>query len=144
VAKRGLTKVDLQQVVEGTTAVKTVFDTIRTAITLARDATGLLKGSPSEKEAATKALAELDRQSQIAQAQLAQLLGYELCRCEFPPIPMLQVGNISVGQIGRAQPIYECPKCLQTTAGGWAYDRRVPERKKPGAPAQAESAEGQI
>src|ERR1700737_18245 len=58
--------------------------------------------------------------------EIAKALGYELCKCEFPPTPMLTVGELN----GRPKtgPVYECPKCGFNTAGAFMYNRIAPER----------------
>jgi hypothetical protein len=78
-------------IVSGISAVKTTFDALRTAIGLVKDTKDLLpKG---EKTAViTAALVAAESSSQIAEAEVAKALGYELCKCQFPPTPMLTVG----------------------------------------------------
>lgn len=122
-------EVDLQQITEGAGIVKTIFETLRQGIAFWRDARN--KG---DTETEAKALDDLENQTRLAEAQIAQLLGYELCRCEFPPIPMLKVGHrdgVGRRELGAVVPVYECPKCFQTTAGSWGYTRQVAERGRP-------------
>jgi hypothetical protein len=59
----------------------------------------------------------------IVEAQVLKALGYELCKCEVPPTPMLTVGHrIPRGQ-SRSEPVYECPKCGYNTAGEQTFTR---------------------
>ena len=113
---------------ETLTGIKALLDTWRAALGFLKDARDLLPES-AEKEAAGRALVEAENAASIAQAEIAQALGYELCRCEFPPTPMLQVGYRSLhdGTMNSA-PVYECPKCQQNNAGPWSWSRKVPER----------------
>ena len=118
---------DLSSFADAFTAVKTAFELWRTAIGAARDTVDLLPDA-EEKQAAGRALEEAVAASKTAEAQLAQALGYELCRCQFPPTPMLQIGfRMLRGPACNVEQIYECPICKQNTAGAWAFDRKVPK-----------------
>jgi hypothetical protein len=59
----------------------------------------------AQKEQFESALANAERQTALVESQLALLLGYKLCKCEFPPHPMLRSGTID----GREN--FRCPKC---------------------------------
>jgi hypothetical protein len=70
-------------IASGISAVKTTFDALRAAIGLVKDAKELL---PKEKsEVVNAALATAESSSLIAEAEMAKALGYELCKCTFPP-----------------------------------------------------------
>jgi hypothetical protein len=116
---------DLTNWVAGAAAVKSTFDTLKSAIGLLRDAKGLLPEG-DQREAITIALDSASASAKIAEAEVAKALGYELCRCDFPPTPMLTVGELN----GRPKigPVYECPKCGFNTAGPFTYNRIAPER----------------
>ena len=45
-----------------------------------------------EKEEASQKLLEVEEKLQIAEAQIAKGLGYELCKCTWPPQIMLHAG----------------------------------------------------
>jgi hypothetical protein len=105
-------------------AVKTTFDALRSAIGLLKDAKGLLP--PNDQAAVSQALAVAESSSRIAEAEIAKSLGYELCKCEFPPTPMLTVGQL--GGRPKMGPAYECPKCGFNTAYPFIYHRIAPER----------------
>lgn len=108
------------------TAIKTTFDALRSAIGLLKDAKGILPAGDQREAAISQALATAESSSKIAEAEIAKSLGYELCKCEFPPTPMLTVGEHN----GRPKmgPVYECPKCGFNTAGPFMYNRIAPER----------------
>ena len=58
----------------------------------------------------------------IAQAEVAKALGYQLCKCDFPPPLMLTVGTHSL-RGGKAGAVYECPKCKFNTASPFSFTR---------------------
>ena len=70
---------------------KAALGLFRTAIGLAKDSRDLLPDG-KEKEVVTQTLDEAEKAAQIAEASIAQAFGYELCKCEFPPTPMLRIG----------------------------------------------------
>ena len=82
-------------------------------------------------DAITAALATAESSSRIAEAEVAKALGYELCKCNYPPTIMLTVGVLD----GRSKlglgPVYECPRCGYNTAGPFSYKRIAPEREPP-------------
>src|SRR4051812_37574885 len=91
-SKRGLQDMNLHTVAEATAALKGAFDLTRTAISAVRDAASLLPND-QKKEAATQALEQAEKASRTAEAGIAKALGYELCKCQFPPTPMLTIGH---------------------------------------------------
>ena len=58
-----------------------------------------------QKEQFEITLANAERQTALIESQLALLLGYKLCKCEFPPHPMLKSGTID------GTKNFRCPKC---------------------------------
>ena len=109
---------------QGATAFKAIFDGLRSAIGMVRDLRGSNDaGSAAQHQLIDEALEQASRAARVAEAQVAQALGYELCRCEFPPIPMRTVGHIDQPGIKRRGPVYECPKCGYNDAGPWQYLR---------------------
>lgn len=123
---------DLASIAAGMAAAKTGFEAFRSALRLVKDVQSVLP--PGEKkEAVAAALVGAETQLQVAEAQLAQAFGYQLCRCTFPPTPMLKVGWRSNTQ-PKIVPgvthfdVHECPRCGQNDAGMWDWDRKVPER----------------
>lgn len=127
---------DPQVYVQGANAFKAIFDGLRSAIGMVRELRGTPNGgSEKEKALVDAALDKADQATAIAQAEVAKALGYELCKCEFPPIPMLTVGRIDNPHAEIRGPVYECPKCGYNSAGPWSYDRIAPLRAT--APAQS-------
>lgn len=47
-----------------------------------------------EKEEASQKLLEVEEKLQIVEAQIAEGLGYELCKCTWPPQIMLHAGEV--------------------------------------------------
>src|SRR5262245_35377437 len=102
-------------IVSGISAVKATFDALRTAIGLVKDTKELLP--KDEKTAAiTAALVTAESSARIAEAEVAKALGYELCKCELPPTPMLTVGSIDNAAAKMRGPVFECPKCGYNTS----------------------------
>ena len=114
---------DLNSWAQGASALKVAFDAFRSAVGLARDLRG---GTPAEQRAIDEALDKASTAAQLAEAEIAKALGYELCKCEFPPIVMKTVGYGRNAKISGA--IYECPKCGFNTALGWGFKRIAPPR----------------
>lgn len=82
----------------------------RLALDLVRTTSALLpKGR--DRDAIGKSLDEADRALALASAKMALDLGYPLCRCVFPPRPMLWEN---------ARDAFVCqePGCGRTEAGG--------------------------
>ncbi len=116
---------------EALNQLKSGLDLFRSAVGLVSDVTKALPEG-TKKEAATKSLLEAAKAVQIAEASVAQALGYELCKCAFPPTPMLRIGyRILRGAARKTEFVYECPKCKQHTAGAWAFQREIGEKEPP-------------
>lgn len=60
----------------------------KSGLDLLRSAWTLLPKS-AEKDRIAQTLAEAERALELSNAKLAQELGFPLCRCQFPPKPML-------------------------------------------------------
>jgi hypothetical protein len=108
---------------------KTAFDMFRSAIGLYRDIRPGTE-SPEQAKAITAALNQAEAAAKVAEAEIAKALGYELCKCQFPPTPMLTVGYRTAGGLRSktGEPVHECPKCGLTTAGPYGFHRTVPPR----------------
>lgn len=111
-------------------ALKPTFDALRSAMGLLKDAKDLLPAGDKRESAISQALMTAKSSAKIAEAEVAKALGYELCKCEFPPIPMLTVGFIDNKEVGLVGPVYECPKCGYNSARMWHYTRITPPREK--------------
>jgi hypothetical protein len=111
-------------------ALKSTFDALRSAMGLLKDAKDLLPPDDKREKAISQALVTAESSSKIAEAEIAKALGYELCKCAFPPTIMLTVGQHN-GRDSRIGPVHECPKCGYNTAGPFfKYDRIAPKREK--------------
>ena len=111
-------------------ALKPTFDALRSAMGLLKDAKDLLPAGDQREPAISQALVTAESSSKIAEAEIAKALGYELCKCKFPPAPMLTVGFIDNKDAGLMGPVYECPKCGYNSARMWHYTRIAPPRGK--------------
>lgn len=116
----------------GSVALKAAFESVRSAIAMVEDVRSLGGISAQEQKAIDNALTIASSNTAIAEAEIAKALGFELCKCEFPPIPMRTVGYFSRPAAKRevGDPVYECPKCGYNTAGPYGYERIAPERAK--------------
>jgi hypothetical protein len=115
---------------QGLAALKTTFDMLRSAIGLYRDVRPGTE-NPEQAKAITAALDKAEDAAKVAEAKLAQALGYELCKCQFPPVVMLTVGYtmIAFARYQEGDPVYECPKCGYCTAGPYNFERTAPPTK---------------
>jgi hypothetical protein len=124
---------DLAQITTTLGLFKTGFDTLRTAMGLVKDVQGVLPEG-EKKDVVSRTLDEADKQLVLAEAQIAQALGYPLCRCQFPPIPMLKVGWASVQRSdvkygGQTRvDAHECPKCGQSDVQPYHIQRMIRAR----------------
>lgn len=84
------------------------------------------RGGSTEQEAQAidAALTVASTNTALAEATLGQAFGYELCKCTFPPTPMLTVGYLSGNHSSNKRvgdPVYKCPKCGYDTAAPFTY-----------------------
>jgi hypothetical protein len=77
----------------GATALKAGFDAFRSAVGLVRDTEKALGRDEASKKVINQALDHAVSTAAIAEAEIAKALGYELCKCQFPPTIMLTVGT---------------------------------------------------
>ncbi len=85
-------------------AINAIIGLVRGLLGSVKDAEDILpKGT--QKDKFETALAEAEQRAALIKPQLALSLGYKLCKCEFPPHPMLKRGMID----GREN--FRCPKC---------------------------------
>lgn len=108
-------------------AIKTSLEAVKGAIGLVRDISPS-GATPEQTKAVVAALAEAEKATQIAEAQIAKALGYQLCQCAFPPTAMLTVGQHTRNVQVMGKPVHECPKCGLNTAYPFAYQRIAPPR----------------
>ena len=125
---------DFAAITAGASAVKSGLEILKTALGIAKDAKELLPDG-DRKDQVGEALATVTRKLREGEAAIADALGYQLCRCQFPPTPMLRVGHLPYrhlsgidrgavlaqhvkaggGLIG-AIAVHVCPRCKQTDA----------------------------
>ena len=104
-------------------AIKTGFDLVRSALGMAKDVKDVLPEGDT-KETVAKTLIEAEKAVGIAEAQVAQALGYKLCQCTFPPQIML-----SKGIHDRGVEIFKCPACDKQSPTEQFLNRPRPKRQ---------------
>lgn len=114
----------------GSDALKAAFEGVRSAIAMVREIRSLGGITDQEQRAIDNALTLATSNTAIAEAEIAKALGYELCKCDFPPVPMKTVGYFTMPTTKRniGDPVYECAKCGFNTAGPFGYERIAPVR----------------
>lgn len=106
------------------------YEMLKNGLSLFKDAISVAKGakdllpSGEMKDAIGKSLGAAENATQLAEAQIAQALGYRLCQCTFPPQIML-----SKGYHGESERL-ECPSCKK----GWPPPEVQVEPRNYGAP----------
>jgi hypothetical protein len=98
----------------------------RSALDLFKSLRGLLPKGP-DADAADEQLDRAEKALRASEAELAKALGYELCKCTFPPQIMLSQGRHPVHD----KEIFECPKCgKQEPSPKWfeQLDRSIEQR----------------
>lgn len=87
---------DLKIFSEGVSLLGSVVSTVKSVIDIL---------PKRDKEDASQKLHEAEEKLQIAQAQIAKGLGYELCKCTWPPQIMLHAEDAEYGEK------FRCPAC---------------------------------
>jgi hypothetical protein len=116
--------------------VKTAFDTLKSAIGLVKEAKDLLPADDQREKAIAMALDSASTSAKIAEAEMAKALGYELCKCQFPPTPMLTIGHMTANQppaTALGKPVFECPRCGSNNSAPFGFQRTVPRNENPPA-----------
>lgn len=117
---------------QGALAFKSIFDGLRSAISMVREVRGGQEHGKEESKLIEAALDKASTATAIAEAEVAKALGFELCKCQFPPTPMLTVGHIDNPPAKMVGPVFECPKCGYNSARVWSYTRTAPPRASTG------------
>ena len=92
---------------------------LKAGLSLFGQAVGLVKRTKDllpnaqDREAIEKSLKEAEMAVRMAEAKIAQALGYELCKCTFPPQIMLSQGYKEVDYC--QQEDYVCPLCQKSS-----------------------------
>jgi hypothetical protein len=87
---------DLKTFSEGISVLGSVVSTIKSVIDIL---------PKRERVEVSQKLVEAEEKLQIAEAQIAKGLGYELCKCTWPPQIMLRAGEAEYGER------FRCPAC---------------------------------
>lgn len=89
-------------------SVKYGFDALKSALETIKSLKDVV-GSSKPADGLDARLVAAEKQIKFAEAQIAQALGYELCRAHFPPVPML-LNRIDEKRVVR---IHKCPECAK-------------------------------
>jgi len=95
------------------------MDSVKLGLSLFSDAIGLANSvkntlpESKEKDSIEKSLFEADKAAKLAEAQIANALGYTLCQCTFPPQIMLSKGYKDTNY--RHKEEFVCPKCEKSS-----------------------------
>lgn len=99
---------DIKEIMEGIGYFKSVLSTIKEVITI---------WPKSKEKQISQSLQEISTRVQLAEVQLAKAelqlakgLGYELCKCTWPPQIMLFTGEAQYGEK------FRCPACGRETS----------------------------
>ena len=93
--------INIEDVGKGFGALKDAIGLTREVITWMRNR----KGSDKDVEVIVKKLDDAEKATKLAEAQIAQSLGYQICKCAFPPTIMLSVEHRDLVEI------FKCPRC---------------------------------
>ncbi len=102
----------MNEIAEAMGSVKIGLSLFGQAIGLAKQTKDLLPES-QDKEAIARSLDEADKAAKMAEAQIAQALGYELCKCTFPPQIMLSNGYKETNYSQQEE--FVCPLCKKSS-----------------------------
>ena len=99
--------------------ISTTMENVKISLSLFSEAIGLVKKTQEllpdseDKKAIEIGLNEAIKATKLAEAEIAQALGYNLCKCTFPPQVMLSVGykEMDYSQIEE----YICPLCKKSS-----------------------------
>jgi transposase-like protein len=95
---------------------------LRELVALFKDLKSTSPDNEEKNEAIETALQKAERTLRVAEAQVAQTLGHELCRCTFPPQIALSSGFVKGTQVQR----WRCPSCKK----GWPDEDFVANQRR--------------
>ncbi len=116
----------MNELTEAMESVKLGLSLFSEAIGLARNVQESLPDS-DEKESIEKSLFEADKAVKLAEAQIANALGYNLCKCTFPPQIMLSQGYKETNYSHKEE--FVCPKCNKSSIPPPDKPIEIPNRK---------------
>jgi len=99
--------------------IDSVMASVKIGLSLFSEAIGLVKKTQEilphsqEKEAIERSLNEASKAAKLAEAQIAQALGYHLCKCTFPPQVMLSNGYKETNYTHVEE--FICPMCKHSS-----------------------------
>jgi hypothetical protein len=82
---------------------KAAIDGVRSGLSLAKDVLAREADSSEDRARAIREIETAELQFEVSLTERAQELGYELCRCVFPPSVMLTEGDV-----------HRCQRCART------------------------------
>lgn len=85
-------------------ALKSALDLVRKVIEIFKQTKELLPNG-TKKDTVKITLDEAETAFKLAESNIAQELGYQLCRCTWPPQIMLSIEREEYGEK------FQCPKC---------------------------------
>lgn len=101
------------------TDIDSAMESVTVGLSLLSEAIGLVKKTKEvlpeseDKAAIEKSLQEADKAAKLAEVQIAQALGYNLCKCMFPPQVMLSKGYKLSGNTHVEE--FVCPLCNKSS-----------------------------
>jgi hypothetical protein len=101
------------------TDIDSAMESFKIGLSLFSEAIGLAKKTQEllpeskDKEAVEKSLNEANKAAKLAEAQIAQALGYNLCKCTFPPQVMLSNGYKETNYAHVEE--FICPLCKKSS-----------------------------
>ena len=99
--------------------IESAMESVKLGISLLSETIGLIKKTQEalpeseDKKAIEKSLNEAVKATNIAEAQIAQALGYNLCKCTFPPQVMLSIGYKETNYSHIEE--FICPVCKKSS-----------------------------
>lgn len=86
---------------------------LKECIGILKDAKELLPPGPEKANVEMK-ITQTEKALQLAEVKTAELLGYQLCKCAFPPKIML-IAEGSTVQGMKSVEVFKCPDCGKIT-----------------------------
>ena len=102
-------------------AVKAGFDGFRSALDTFKRLREMFKNDPEKHKELGADLEQAEKEIQLAEAQIAQALGYKLCKAHFPPIPML----LDHVHPEYTEAIFKCPECKRESPTPEHFEKRI-------------------
>ena len=109
----------MNEVTEAMESVKVGLSLFAQALGLVKQTNDLLPDS-KDKEVIEKSLNEANKAAKLAESQIAQALGYSLCKCTFPPQIMLSNGYKEHNYSQQEE--FICPLCKKSSIAPPAPD----------------------